>query len=255
MAQWPTMKAMLIALVPLWLALFDRVLLKSAPLPIAVLLTARAAIVTPRITRRPPAASLRTTRIVGSADINAIGASWSRWMTLCAMLCTAPSTFSEVKSSRSTTVASWRFTVIVAFGGLPTRNSQVNSGGANACTGPEGFQTTHATAEKAAEVLAVCAVVGATKLERELDALCLAAIARHALEQPLAVALADYVREYNIALGQRRADAVKKMMMLFGASDSQIDTVSFGKEKPRNGGHDESSWQQNRRADIKYTGE
>ena len=62
-------------------------------------------------------------------------------------------------------------------------------------------------------------------------------------------------REYNIALGQRRADAVKKMMMLLGATDSQIETVSFGKEKPRREGHDEASWAENRRVDIVYFGE
>ena len=62
-------------------------------------------------------------------------------------------------------------------------------------------------------------------------------------------------REYNIALGQRRADAVKRMMTLVGAQDSQIETVSFGKEKPRNPGHDEAAWAQNRRADIVHSGE
>jgi peptidoglycan-associated lipoprotein len=62
-------------------------------------------------------------------------------------------------------------------------------------------------------------------------------------------------REYNIALGQRRADAVKKMMMLMGATDAQIDTVSFGAEKPKNPGHDESSWTENRRDDFVYRGE
>ena len=62
-------------------------------------------------------------------------------------------------------------------------------------------------------------------------------------------------REYNIALGQRRADAVKKMMILFGATDSQIETVSFGKEKPKNAGHDEAAWTENRRDDFVYQGE
>ncbi len=62
-------------------------------------------------------------------------------------------------------------------------------------------------------------------------------------------------REYNIALGQRRADAVKKMMLLLGASDAQIETVSFGKEKPRNPGSGESAWAENRRDDIVYSGE
>ncbi len=62
-------------------------------------------------------------------------------------------------------------------------------------------------------------------------------------------------REYNLALGQRRADAVKQMMQLLGASASQIDTVSFGEEKPRAEGHDEKAWAENRRADIVYQGE
>ena len=62
-------------------------------------------------------------------------------------------------------------------------------------------------------------------------------------------------REYNIALGQRRADAVKKLMVLLGATEVQIETVSFGKEKPRRDGHDETAWAENRRVDIVYVGE
>jgi peptidoglycan-associated lipoprotein len=62
-------------------------------------------------------------------------------------------------------------------------------------------------------------------------------------------------REYNIALGQRRADAVKKMMVLYGAQEIQIETVSFGKEKPRREGHDETAWTENRRVDIVHAGE
>lgn len=59
-------------------------------------------------------------------------------------------------------------------------------------------------------------------------------------------------REYNIALGQRRADAVKQAMQLLGAQADQIETVSFGEEKPKATGHDEASWYENRRADIVY---
>jgi len=62
-------------------------------------------------------------------------------------------------------------------------------------------------------------------------------------------------REYNIALAQKRADAVKKLMVLLGAQEIQIETVSFGKEKPRREGHDEASWAENRRVDIVYVGE
>ncbi len=59
-------------------------------------------------------------------------------------------------------------------------------------------------------------------------------------------------REYNLALGQRRADAVKQAMQLLGAQPDQIETVSFGEEKPKATGHDEKSWYENRRADIVY---
>jgi peptidoglycan-associated lipoprotein len=62
-------------------------------------------------------------------------------------------------------------------------------------------------------------------------------------------------REYNIALGQKRADAVKRMMTVMGIQDTMIETVSFGKEKPRNMGHDEAAWAENRRVDIIYAGE
>ena len=61
--------------------------------------------------------------------------------------------------------------------------------------------------------------------------------------------------EYNLALGQRRADSVKRMMILLGAGDGQVETVSFGKEKPRNQGHDEVAWAENRRDDMIYAGE
>lgn len=62
-------------------------------------------------------------------------------------------------------------------------------------------------------------------------------------------------REYNIALGNRRADSVKNMMNVYGVPDSQIETVSFGEEKPRATCHDESCWKENRRSDIVYQGE
>ena len=58
--------------------------------------------------------------------------------------------------------------------------------------------------------------------------------------------------EYNLSLGQRRADSVKQMLIVGGAKASQIETASYGEEKPNATGHDESSWSQNRRSDIKY---
>jgi peptidoglycan-associated lipoprotein len=58
--------------------------------------------------------------------------------------------------------------------------------------------------------------------------------------------------EYNLALGQRRADGVKKMLMLGGAKDAQIEASSYGEEKPKATSHDEASWSQNRRTDLNY---
>ena len=62
-------------------------------------------------------------------------------------------------------------------------------------------------------------------------------------------------REYNLALGQRRAESVKKVMTVLGVPDARIETTSYGEEKPVATGHDEQAWSQNRRADIKYAGE
>ena len=59
-------------------------------------------------------------------------------------------------------------------------------------------------------------------------------------------------REYNLALGQRRAEGVKSLMVLMGAGSGQIEPVSFGEEKPKALGHDEQSWAQNRHSDIVY---
>jgi peptidoglycan-associated lipoprotein len=58
--------------------------------------------------------------------------------------------------------------------------------------------------------------------------------------------------EYNIGLGNRRANSVKKMLIVSGAKAEQISTVSFGEEKPKATGHNEAAWSQNRRADIVY---
>lgn|SRR5687768_8801968 len=62
-------------------------------------------------------------------------------------------------------------------------------------------------------------------------------------------------REYNLALGQRRADAVKYALTLSGAKEAQVEAVSLGEEKPRATGHDEASWAENRRVDLRYQGE
>ncbi|HET9043745.1 MAG TPA: peptidoglycan-associated lipoprotein Pal [Burkholderiales bacterium] len=62
-------------------------------------------------------------------------------------------------------------------------------------------------------------------------------------------------REYNLALGQRRAEGVKKMLLLLGATEPQVEAVSLGEEKPRAAGSNEAAWAQNRRSDMLYGGE
>ncbi len=59
-------------------------------------------------------------------------------------------------------------------------------------------------------------------------------------------------REYNLALGQKRAEAVRKALSLLGVSDQQMEAVSFGEEKPKATGSDEAAWAENRRADLAY---
>jgi peptidoglycan-associated lipoprotein len=58
--------------------------------------------------------------------------------------------------------------------------------------------------------------------------------------------------EYNLALGQKRAEVVRKQLASMGVNDAQMEAVSFGKEKPKATGHDEAAWAENRRADIVY---
>ncbi|MDE0661642.1 MAG: peptidoglycan-associated lipoprotein Pal [Gammaproteobacteria bacterium] len=59
-------------------------------------------------------------------------------------------------------------------------------------------------------------------------------------------------REYNLALGERRSDAVRRYLISAGVRSTQIETVSFGEERPVDPGHDESAWAKNRRAVMIY---
>jgi peptidoglycan-associated lipoprotein len=61
--------------------------------------------------------------------------------------------------------------------------------------------------------------------------------------------------EYNLSLGQKRAEAVGQTLILLGVPGDRIESVSLGEEKPLVEGHDETAWSQNRRADILYSGE
>lgn len=58
--------------------------------------------------------------------------------------------------------------------------------------------------------------------------------------------------KYNLALGQRRAQAVLASLKLYGVKDAQMEAISWGKEKPKAKGHTEADWAENRRADIEY---
>ena len=62
-------------------------------------------------------------------------------------------------------------------------------------------------------------------------------------------------REYNLALGQKRSESVKRVLTLLGVNESQIDTVSFGEEKPKNPASTEAAYAENRRCDLAYAGE
>ena len=59
-------------------------------------------------------------------------------------------------------------------------------------------------------------------------------------------------REYNLALGQKRAEAVRRALGLLGVTDAQVEAVSFGKEKPADTGSDEAAFAKNRRAEMNY---
>mgnify|MGYP001809766894 FL=1 len=59
-------------------------------------------------------------------------------------------------------------------------------------------------------------------------------------------------REYNLSLGQKRADAVKRSLTLLGAREDQLESVSLGEEKPKNTANDDLAWAENRRADMLY---
>nr|VFK01479.1 MAG: peptidoglycan-associated lipoprotein [Candidatus Kentron sp. H]VFK01525.1 MAG: peptidoglycan-associated lipoprotein [Candidatus Kentron sp. H]VFK05061.1 MAG: peptidoglycan-associated lipoprotein [Candidatus Kentron sp. H] len=59
-------------------------------------------------------------------------------------------------------------------------------------------------------------------------------------------------REYNLALGERRANTISRLMNMLGASDNQLETISYGEEQPAVLGHNESAWRENRRVEITY---
>jgi len=76
-------------------------------------------------------------------------------------------------------------------------------------------------------------------------------------QAPLAIRIEGHAdergsAEYNLSLGQKRAEAVLRALKLAGAREQQMEAVSYGEERPRQAGHSESAWSENRRADIAY---
>ena len=59
-------------------------------------------------------------------------------------------------------------------------------------------------------------------------------------------------REYNIGLGERRAQAVRRLMLFQGVTDRQLESISYGEERPAVEGHDEAAWAKNRRVELVY---
>ncbi len=84
--------------------------------------------------------------------------------------------------------------------------------------------------------------------------------ARYLVANPASIAVLEGhsdergTREYNIGLGERRAQAVQRAMVAYGVSPQQMRTVSYGEERPAVAGQDESSYEQNRRVEIAYSG-
>lgn len=94
---------------------------------------------------------------------------------------------------------------------------------------------------------------------REEDRSLVEAHATYLAEHPdVSVRLAGHTdergsREYNIALGERRADAVRQLMSLLGVTEQQVTSISYGEENPAALGHEESAWRLNRRVELDYT--
>ena len=95
---------------------------------------------------------------------------------------------------------------------------------------------------------------------REQDQLTLEAHAAYLADNPTArVRLEGHTdqrgsREYNLALGERRALAIRQILMIQGASANQFQVISFGEERPQGEGEGEANWQNNRRVELVYTG-
>jgi len=149
---------------------------------------------------------------------------------------------------------------VVADAGPSTVSSGAGSGGSTSATGAgtgiTGSALDSANA-RALQTLVIYFDFDQAEIKPEFTAVVQAHGQRLATNANLQVRLEGHTdergsREYNIGLGERRAQAVKRALMLNGANASQITTVSYGEERPAATGSDEESWRLNRRVEIVY---
>ena len=141
-----------------------------------------------------------------------------------------------------------------------TGTTIAGTGGATATgAGTQGASSGHPLDDPAGE-LAARTIYCRITIQSEVPDTCLASIEAHAryslnvrrIGHPGGHGDERGSREYNIALGERRAVAVRQLMTLLGATDPQIQTISYGEERPAAVGHDDSAWKLNRRVEIIY---
>ena len=158
-----------------------------------------------------------------------------------------------------------------ASGSTAAKSAAAAKLAAAAGTGASGSAAANAAAASAASAAAAAASAAAPAMRERIvyfdfDSFIIRAEARPIIEahgrrlradDKLRVALEGHTddrggREYNLGLGQKRADAVRKALSLMGVADSQMEAVSFGKEKPAVPGNTEAAMQENRRVEINY---
>ena len=140
---------------------------------------------------------------------------------------------------------------------VPASASTSGSGGASTSGSPYGDGTSAADAAAARARNVIYFDFDKSEIKPEFANLVTAAAKTLASHSATKVKLEGHTdergtREYNIGLGERRAQAVRRALLLQGAAEGQITTVSFGAERPAVEGDDEAAWSQNRRVEFNY---
>lgn len=154
--------------------------------------------------------------------------------------------------------------------GATVEDRSMSAGGGSGTEGEEGYSQTYGTGEESggrfSELEDPGSILSTRTIYFDYDSSdirseyrdVVAAHAEYLASHPdLTVTLEGHAdergsREYNLALGERRAQSVKQQMLLLGASSDQITVTSYGEERPAVEGHNESAWSQNRRVEIVY---